>query len=81
MCSVVLDNMPMEDIVKLFTIHKIFKDDDVELISFAASEHVKKQLLSKYLGHLKWAVWSMFGNILVNTKSFKHVGNQLMKGT
>ena len=55
-------------------------DDDVEVISFAPSEHLRNKILLEYLWHLKLSVWSMICDMLHNTKSLRHVGNQLMEG-
>ena len=70
----------MDDIVKLFVAHKIFNEDDEEVILFAPSEHLKNQLLLECLWHFKLSVWSVICDILVNTTSMKCVGNQLLEG-
>ena len=70
----------MDDIIQLFTAHKILIDDDVEVVSFVPSEHLRKKYLLKYLWNLKLAVWPVICDILLNTKSMKHVGSQLIEG-
>ena len=79
-CNVLLDKIPLDDLVKLFIVHKILNEDDEKVILFAPSEHLKYQFLSGYLCRLKLSVWSVICNILVANKSMAHVGNQLMEG-
>ena len=70
----------MDDIVKLFNSQKILTDDDVEVVLFSPSDYLKKQLLLGHSLHLKIFVWEMICDVLQNTKSMRHVGNQLMDG-
>ena len=60
--------------------HKILTDDDVEVISFAPSEHLRNKILLECLWNLKLSVWPMICDILDNTKSMRPVGSQLMEG-
>ena len=75
-----LDKLSMDDLVKLFIMHKILNEDDEKVILFAPSEYLKNQFLLEYLWHLKLSVWSVISNIFVNTTSMTHVGNQLIEG-
>ena len=68
----------MDDIAQLFRTHKILIDDDV--VSFAPSEHLRNKCLLECLWNLKLSVWPMICDILLNTKSMRHVGSQLMEG-
>ena len=56
-CHILLDNIPMDDIVQLFMAHKILIDDDVEVVSFAPSEHLRNKCLWECLWNLKLSVW------------------------
>ena len=76
-----MDNVPVDEIVKLFRMHQIFISDDVEVISFAPSEYLRNQFLLRYLWNLKLSVWPMICNMLHNAKHMRHVSNQLIKGT
>ena len=80
MYHILWDNLPVDNIIKLFTGHKLFADDDLDVISFAPSEYLKRQFLFRYLQHLKLAIWSMVCDVLHNTKSLRHIGGQLMNG-
>lgn len=80
LCHILLDKMPMDDIVKYFSSHSLITDDDLLVISFAPSEYLKSQLLLKCLQHLRLSVWLMIRDILHNTKSIKQVISQLMDG-
>ena len=80
MYHILWDNVPVDNIIKLFSDHRVFTDDDLEVISFAPSEHLKSQFLLRYLLYLKLSVWSMIRDVLHNTKSMRHVGSQLMNG-
>ena len=70
----------MDDIFQLFRAHKILIDDDVEVVAFAPSEHLRNEYLLECLWNLKQSVWPVICDILLNTKSMRHVGSQLMKG-
>ena len=70
----------MDDIIQLLRAHKILIDDDVEVVSFAPSEHLRNKYLLKCLWNLKQSVWPVIYDILLNTKSMRHVGSQLMEG-
>ena len=80
MYRILWDNLPVDNIIKLFTDHKLFTDDDLDVISFAVSEYLKSQFLFRYLQNLKLSVWSMVCDVLHNTKSLRHIGSQLMNG-
>ena len=80
MCSLLLDKLSMDDLVKLFIMHKILNEDDEKVIFFAPSEHLKNKFVLEYLWHLKLSVWSVIGDILVNTTSMTCVGNRLIEG-
>ena len=80
MCSLLLDKLSMDDLVKLFITHKILNEDDEKVIFFAPSEYLKNQFVFEYLWHLKLSVWSVISDILVNTTSMMYVGNQLIEG-
>lgn len=80
MSHILLHNIPMDDIVKLFMSHKFLNDDDSEVMSFAPSEQSKKIFLIQTLQHLKLSLWLMICDVLDNTKSTKHVGSQLKNG-
>ena len=80
LCHILLDNVPTDDIVKIFSSHKLLTDEDMEVISFAPSEYLKMQFLFQYLQNLKLTMWLMICDILHNTKSMKHIGSQLNDG-
>ena len=80
MYRILWDNVPVDNIIKLFSDHRVFTDDDLEVISFAPSEYMKSRFLLRYLLYLKLSVWSMICDVLHNTKSMRHVGSQLMNG-
>ena len=80
MYQILWDNLPVENIIKFFSNHTLFTDDDLDVISFAPSEYLKNQLLLRYLQRLKLSMWSKICDILHNTKSLRHVGSQLMNG-
>ena len=71
----------MDDIVKLFVAHKIFNENDEEVILFAPSEHLKNQYLLECLWHFNLSVWSVICDILVKTTSMTYVGHQLLEGS
>ena len=81
MCSVLLDNLSMDDAVKLFIAHKIFSEADAAVISFAPSEHLKNLFLVGYLWNLKLSAWSVIFDELINTESMRRVGYQLIEST
>ena len=70
----------MDDIVNLFYIHKLLTDDDLEVISFVASEYLKNKFLLEFMQNLKLAIWLMICDVLHNTQSMKHIGSQLITG-
>ena len=80
MYHILWGNLPVDNIIKLFTDHKLFTDDDLDMISFSPSEYLKSQFLFRYLQHLKLSVWSIVCDVLHNTKSLRHIGGQLMNG-
>ena len=79
LCYILLNKLSTDDVVQLFYSHKLFTDDDLEVISFTPSEYLKSQLLSKNLQHFKLTVWLMICDILHSTKS-KDVGSQIRDG-
>ena len=70
----------MDDIFQLFRARKVLIDDDVEVVAFVPSEHLRNKYLLECLWNLKQSVWPVICDILFNTKSMRHVGSQLMKG-
>ena len=70
----------MDDIIELFSICQLLTADDLEVISFSASEHLKKRLLLVKSLHFKITTWAKICNTLCNTQSTMHVGSQLMHG-
>ena len=77
---ILLDNMPADDIIKLFSRCKLLSDDDLQVISFPDSEFLKEQLMLRYLQHLKLSEWAVICDMLNNTKSTRSVGSQLTDG-
>ena len=76
---VLLSDMSMDDIVKLFNDQKFLTDDDAQVIISAPSEHLKCQCLLKYLQDFKLTEWILICAIL-HKKSLEHVSGQLMEG-
>ena len=74
---ILLDNIPVDNIFKLFISYKLLMEDDLEVISFCASEYLKGQLLLKYISHFKLSVWPVICDILYDTKL---VDSQLIDG-
>ena len=81
-CRILLDNMPLEDIVKLFSSYNFFTNDDLEVISFLPSEYLKRQYLVQNWQHLKISdsVWLMISDILQDAKPTSSVGKRLSDG-
>ena len=79
-CHFLLSNMPVDDVVELFSFHKFLSNDELQVITYAPSEHLKFQILLKCLQDLRLTVWMKACDMLLNTKSWKHVGSELMKG-
>lgn len=81
MCNILLDNIPLFGIVEFFSFHKILSDNDLEVISLAPSEYLKRKFLLVYLQHFKLTVWPMILDLLHrNTRSMRLIGDQLMNG-
>ena len=76
---VLLSDMSMDDIVKLFNDQKFLTDDDAQVIISAPSEYLKCQCLLKSLQDLKLTEWILICDILHN-QSLEHVSGQLMEG-
>ena len=76
---VLLSDMSMDNIVKLFNDQKFLTDDDAQVIISAPSEHLKCQCLLKSLQDLKLTEWILICDIL-HKKSLKHVSSHLMEG-
>ena len=70
----------MDDIGKMFNFHNIFSNVDLEVMSFATSEHSKNQFVLQILQCLKLSVWIMICDVLETTKFTSNVGNQLRDG-
>ena len=75
--SILLDNIPVDNIFKLFISYKLLMEDDVDVISFCASEYLKGQLLLNYTSRFKLSVWPVICDILYDTKL---VSSQLVDG-
>ena len=80
MYHILLDNIPVDDIGKIFNSHNVFTNDDLEVISYAPSEYLKKQFVQQTLHRLKLSVWTMICDILENTKFMGSVTNLLRDG-
>ena len=80
MYHILLDNIPMDDIGKMFSSHNIFTNDDLEVISFTPSEYLKRQFVLQILQCLKLSVWILICDVLENTKFMSSVGSQLRHG-
>ena len=76
---VLLSDMLMDDIVKLFNDQKFLTDDDAQVIISAPSEHLKCQCLLKSLQDLKLTEWILICDILRN-RSLENVSSHLMEG-
>ena len=76
---VLLSDMSMGDIVKLFNDQKFLTDDDAQVIISAPSEHLKCQCLLKSLQDLKLTEWILICDIL-RSKSLENVSSHLMEG-
>ena len=76
---VLLSDMSMNDIVKLFNDQKFLTDDDAQVITSAPSEHLKCQCLLKSLQDLKLTEWILMCDILHN-RSLENVSSHLMEG-
>lgn len=77
---ILLDNIPVNDVIKLFNSFKLLTNDDLQVILFCASEYLKKQLLLGYLQRVKLSAWAAICDNLNNTTSTRRVGSQLMNG-
>ena len=80
MCHILLDNVSMDDVIKVFGSHKIFNDDDLAVMLLAPSEYLKKQVLLECLHRLRLAMWLMICDILESIKSVRYIGIQLRNG-
>ena len=80
MYHILLDNIPVDDIGKIFNSHNVLTNDDLEVMSYAPSEYLKKQFVLQTLHRLKLCVWIMICDVLENTKFKDSVGNLLRDG-
>ena len=80
LCHILLSQISADSIIQLCSSHKIFTDDDLEVISFSPSEYLKSQLLLDNLQHFKLIKWIMICDIMCNDKSLEHIGSQLRDG-
>ena len=80
LCHILLDSIPVNNIADLFTSQKIFTDDDINVISFAPNEYLKKKVLLYWLLCLKLPTWLIIHDVLSNNESMRSVGDQLMQG-
>ena len=80
MCHILLSSVPVDNIVELFISHKILTYDDIEVISFAPSEYLKKKVLLSLLLCLKVPTWLIICDMLHNAESTRHVDEKLKDG-
>ena len=80
MYHILLDNIPVDDIGKIFNSHNVFTNDDLEVMSYAPSEYLKKQFVQQTLHRLKLSVWIMICDVLENTKFMGSVAILLRDG-
>ena len=78
--EILLNNIPLDDIINLFSICQLLTADDLKLLSLSPSDHLKKQLLLVHSQHFKITIWPMICDTLYNSKSTLHIGIQLMNG-
>ena len=77
MADILLDNLPVNNIVELCSSRQLLTDDILAVISFAPSEYFKSQTLSRCLQCLKLPEWLKICDVLRDAEITKHVGVQL----
>ena len=80
LCHVLLDDAPINDIITLFSHHKLFTDDEITALSLAPSDHLKKMFMSRKFQQSDLSEWSTICIILQSNQLFKHVGDHLTTG-
>ena len=80
MYHILSDNIPLDDIGKMFNSHSIFTNVDIEVMSCTPSEYLKNRFVLQTLWCLKLSVWIIICDVLENTKFKSSVGNQLRDG-
>ena len=80
LCHVLLDGVPINDIISLFSHHKLFTDDEITALSLAPSDHLKKIFVSRKFQHSDLTEWSTICTILQNSQQSKYIGDCLASG-
>ena len=75
--NILLDNVPVENIVELCSSFQLLTDDILAVISFVPSEYLKNHVLSKCLQNLKLPKWLKMCDVLQDAELTKHVGAQI----
>ena len=77
---VLLDDAPINDIISLFSHHKLLIDDEITALSLAPSDHLKKVFVSRKFQHSDLTEWSTVCTILQDSQQLKNTGDQCIKG-
>jgi len=80
LCHVLLDGAPINDIISLFSHHKLFTDDEITALSLAPSNHLKKVFVSRKFQHSDLTEWSTICTILQDSQQSKYIGDCLASG-
>jgi len=78
---ILLDNIPLGDIISVTHSRKLLTTDDVNIIwYYYDNEYSRKQFLLSHLQYLKLHDWVAIGNSLQKMTTMKNTGDQLISG-
>ena len=80
LCSILLDNTPVDDIITVFSSHDLLMGDDLTVVTNAPSDYLKKIFLLRLFQNISLSVWSIICDVVNKTEILKYVGDELVKG-
>ena len=80
LCSILLDNAPVDDIITVFSSHDLLVGDDLTVVSNAPSDYLKKIFLWRMYQNVSLSVWSTICDVANKSEILKHLSDQLVYG-
>ena len=81
LCNILLENIPVDDIITVFSSHDLLMGDDLTVVTSAPSDYLKKMFLLKLLQHVSLSVWSTICVVVKESEILKHLSDQLVQGS
>ena len=80
LCEILLENVPVDDIITIFSSHDLLKGNDLTVVNNAPSDYLKKVYLMRLFENIGLSVWSTICAVVNGSEILNHLGDQLIQG-